>query len=81
MMSITTNQIALYFFQSIGFFMTLFFLVQFLLLRRKEHLFYAGYLFLLWTYMFAAMPEYFFQVNPNDPAQIAPYYLYKRPLQ
>lgn len=61
--------------------MSLFFFIQYLFIRRKEHLNYAAYLLLLWLYMFAAMPEYFFSIDLNNTAEVAQYNLYKRPIQ
>ncbi|MFN8246135.1 MAG: 7TM diverse intracellular signaling domain-containing protein [Ferruginibacter sp.] len=80
-MGLRGDQIFVLFFQSIGIFMSAFFFIQYFIIRRKELLFYAIYLGLLWIYLFTAMPEFFFPVDINDAGQINKFTLFKRPVQ
>ena len=78
------NQISeyfIYFFESVAFFMALFFFIQFSILRRLEYLCYALYLLLLTVYYLLAIPELFFGIDYNDKTSIAGYDLFKRPVQ
>ncbi|HNP53279.1 MAG TPA: 7TM diverse intracellular signaling domain-containing protein [Ferruginibacter sp.] len=80
-MQISWEYLFVYFFESIGIFMSAFFFLQFYILRRKEYLYYAAYLLLLAIYSFVALPEYYFTLNPNDPEAVYAYDLFKRPVQ
>lgn len=75
------NRYFLLFYQGAGVFMTLFFFVQFMVLKKKEYFFYGFYLLVLSMYYFIALPDFFFSVKPNDPAAIYQYDMFKRPLQ
>lgn len=72
---------AVVFFQGICMFMSVFFMVQYIILRRKEHLSYSLYLSFLWIYYFLAIPEVFFPVDINDPDVVYKFNLFKRPVQ
>lgn len=80
-MQISWEYLFVYFFESIGIFMSVFFFLQYYILRRKEYLYYATYLMLLAIYSFVALPEYYFTLNPNDPEAVYAYDLFKRPVQ
>lgn len=80
-MEINKYNALLYLFQCIGIFMSVFFIIQYIIVRKKEHLFYALYLFVIWFYGFLAMPEHFFNVQESDPESIYYFELFKRPVQ
>lgn len=71
----------IFFFESVAFFMAIFFFIQFSILRRKEYLFYAFYLLFLSIYYLLAIPEFFFNVPISDKGVIAKFNLFKRPVQ
>lgn len=71
----------IFFFESVAFFMAIFFFIQFSILRRKEYLFYAAYLLFLSIYYLLAIPELFFHVSHEDKENIAKFDLFKRPVQ
>lgn len=75
------NKYFLYFFEGACLFMTVFFLVQFIVLKKKEYLFYSLYLLVLSLYYLTALPDFFFKVAQNDPSEVYKYDLFKRPLQ
>jgi signal transduction histidine kinase len=61
--------------------MCLFFFIQYLIIMRKEHLFYSVYLLALSVYYVLAMPDFFFHVADSDAAAIHSFNLFKRPIQ
>jgi signal transduction histidine kinase len=61
--------------------MSIFFFIQFSILKRKEYLFYALYLFLLSIYYLLAIPEFFFSIRLDDKKSIEAFNLFKRPVQ
>lgn len=69
------------FFESISFFMCLFFFLQYNILRRKEHLYYALYLLAVGCYYILAIPPLFFKVTPHNQAVIDSLDIFKRPVQ
>jgi|GEM_PF-1287193 len=69
------------FFESVSVFMFLFFLLQYLIIKRKEYLFYAVYLLCLSAYYLVAIPDFFFGISMKDVAEVTKYDLFKRPLQ
>jgi signal transduction histidine kinase len=75
------NRYLIYFFESTAVFMGMFFLLQYIILRKREHLFYSIYLIALATYYPLAIPDLFFGVSLTDAKAIAHYDLFKRPIQ
>ncbi|MFZ1527936.1 MAG: 7TM diverse intracellular signaling domain-containing protein [Ferruginibacter sp.] len=75
------NKYFLYFFEGACVFMTLFFFVQFIVLKKSEYFFYGLYLLVLSLYYLTALPDFFFKVAQNDPAEVYRYDMLKRPLQ
>ncbi len=75
------NQFFVYFFESVSIFMSVFFFIQFFIIRRKEHLFYAIYLMALSVYYLLAVPDFFFGVAASDSETIRSFDLFKRPVQ
>ena len=71
----------IFFFESVAFFMAIFFFIQYSILQKPEYLFYAVYLLLLSVYYLLAIPEFFFGVALNDTEMFASFNLYKRPVQ
>ncbi len=71
----------IYFFESVAFFMSIFFFIQFSILKRKEYFYYALYLFLLSVYYLLAIPEFFFGIPLEDVKSIDAFNLFKRPVQ
>jgi signal transduction histidine kinase len=71
----------IFFFESVAFFMAIFFFIQFSILKKLEYLWYAIYLLLLSVYYPLAIPELFFGVSLDDKKVIAGYDLFKRPVQ
>lgn len=69
------------FFEGISVFMMLYFLIQFLILQKKEYLFYSIYLLCLSLYYLTALPDFFFAITPNDAHAYYWYDMLKRPLQ
>ncbi len=69
------------FFESVSIFMTVFFFLQYSIIKRKEHLHYALYLLSLSVYYMLAVPEILFNVPLNDQAAIEKFNLFKRPVQ
>ncbi|HRD58154.1 MAG TPA: 7TM diverse intracellular signaling domain-containing protein [Ferruginibacter sp.] len=67
------------FFESVGIFMCLYFLLQFIILRKSEYLYYSIYLLLLVLYYMCATPEVF-SFN-NNPSIVATLEILKRPIQ
>jgi signal transduction histidine kinase len=61
--------------------MSVFFMVQYIILHRKEHLSYSLYLSFLWIYYLLAIPEAFFPVDLKDPSVVYLFNLFKRPVQ
>ncbi len=75
------NKYFLLFFEGACIFMTLFFFVQFIVLKKSEYFFYGLYLLVLSLYYLTALPDFFFHVAQNDPAEVYKYDMLKRPLQ
>ncbi|MEO7523133.1 MAG: 7TM diverse intracellular signaling domain-containing protein, partial [Ferruginibacter sp.] len=69
------------FFESIAIFMCVFFLIQYSILKRREHLNYALYLLAISVYYLLAIPELFFLMNENSSVTITTLNLFKRPVQ
>ena len=69
------------FFESISFFMCLFFFLQYNILRRREDLYYALYLLAVGSYYILAIPPLFFKVTPLNKNVIDSLDLFKRPVQ
>lgn len=69
------------FFESVAIFMSVFFMIQYIVIKKREYLFYAIYLVCLSLYYIVAIPDCFFGVHISDPAITAKYDLFKRPLQ
>lgn len=67
--------------ESVLFFMWFYFLIQYIILKKKEYLYYSVYLFLLGVYNLIALPGIFWQVDTNDASVIAGFDLFKRPVQ
>jgi signal transduction histidine kinase len=75
-----TSAAVIYFYESVGLFMGLYFLLQFIVLKKKEYLHYSIYLFLLVIYYLCAIPELFFP-NKIAPGETNYPELFKRPVQ
>lgn len=75
------NRYLIYFFESTAIFMGMFFLIQYIILKKTEHLFYSAYLIALAFYYPLAIPDLFFGASLTDTNQIAKYDLFKRPIQ
>lgn len=75
------DELFIFFFESVAFFMSGFFLLQFIILKRKEYLFYGIYLALLTVYYLVAIPEFFFNADIENKKLIAQYDILKRPVQ
>jgi signal transduction histidine kinase len=75
------DEFFIFFFESVALFMAGFFLMQFIILKRKEYLFYSIYLLLLTIYYLLAIPEFFFGVNLQNKQLVTQYDLFKRPVQ
>lgn len=78
---ITYTAYFFFFFESVAIFMTFFFLLQYSIIKRKEHLSYAIYLLCLSVYYIVAVPEVLFNVSIHDAEKIATFNLFKRPVQ
>jgi signal transduction histidine kinase len=78
---ISTSEYFIIFFESVAFFMALFFFIQYSILKKPEYLFYALYLLLLFIYYLLAIPELFFGITFTDEENLATFNLYKRPVQ
>jgi len=78
---INYTQYFVFFFESVAIFMTVFFFVQYSIIRRKEHLNYAFYLLCLSVYYILAVPEVLFNIDVNDAELVASFNLFKRPVQ
>ncbi|HRD44651.1 MAG TPA: hypothetical protein PLN30_12880, partial [Ferruginibacter sp.] len=61
--------------------MMLYFLIQYLILKKREFLFYGIYLLILALYYLIALPDFFFTIESNHPESIFVFDLFKRPLQ
>lgn len=75
------DELFIFFFESVAFFMAGFFLLQFIILKRREYLFYGIYLGLLTLYYLVAIPEFFFNADTDNKKLIAQFDLLKRPVQ
>ena len=75
------NRFLVYFFESVSLFMGMFFLLQYFILKKREHLFYSLYLFAITIYNPLAMPDIFFGVSLDDDKAIPKFDLFKRPIQ
>jgi signal transduction histidine kinase len=69
-----------YFFESITAFMSVFFFLQFVIIRRKDHLFYALFLLALSVYFVVALPWFFFE-EAKQEAVAHSFDIFKRPVQ
>lgn len=69
------------FFESIAIFMSVFFLIQHSILKKREHLYYSLYLFALSCYYFLAIPNLFLSVNAENSELIERLDFFKRPVQ
>ncbi|MFT3909476.1 MAG: 7TM diverse intracellular signaling domain-containing protein [Ferruginibacter sp.] len=69
------------FFESIAIFMSVFFFIQYSILKRREHLNYALYLLAVSVYYLLAIPELFFSLTAKSSAAITALNLFKRPVQ
>lgn len=67
--------------ESILLFMFLYFLIQYIVLKKIEYLYYSAYLFLLAVYNLIALPEIFWSVDPKNAETILKFDLFKRPVQ
>lgn len=77
----SASEYFIFFFESVAFFMAIFFFIQFSILKKREYLFYGVYLFLLSIYYLLAIPEFFFGISLTDKETMASFDLYKRPVQ
>jgi signal transduction histidine kinase len=69
------------FFESIAVFMSIFFFIQYSIIKRKEHLYYALYLLTLSVYYLLALPNLFFSISEKNSEVITALNLFKRPVQ
>ncbi len=69
------------FFESISIFMSLFFFLQYSIIKKKEHLFYACYLLAVSVYYLFALPQLFFPLSQENSHAIAVLNFFKRPVQ
>lgn len=69
------------FFESIAVFMCVFFFIQYSIIKRKEHLFYACYLLAVSIYYVLAIPELFLPIEPGELDFKNNLDMFKRPLQ
>ncbi|MEO8768686.1 MAG: 7TM diverse intracellular signaling domain-containing protein [Ferruginibacter sp.] len=69
------------FFESISIFMSLFFFIQYNIIKRREHLYYALYLLSLSVYYVLAIPDLFFPLNAENANAITALNIFKRPVQ
>ena len=75
------NIYAALFFESTGVFMSMFFFIQYSILKRKEHLYYALYLLSISIYYLLAVPGLFFHIDASDYGKLFYFDLFKRPVQ
>lgn len=61
--------------------MSVFFFIQYSIIRKKEHFFYAVYLLSLSVYYVLAIPDLFFPLNARDSDFITALNIFKRPVQ
>lgn len=66
---------------SVLFFMCFYFLIQYIILKKSEYLYYSIYLFLLGVYNLIALPEFFWEIDATNTKTIAHFDLFKRPVQ
>lgn len=78
---INYTQYFVFFFESVAIFMTVFFFLQYSIIKRKEHLNYAIYLLCLSVYYVLAVPEVLFHIDVNNAKEVAAFNLLKRPVQ
>jgi len=78
---INYTQYFVFFFESVAIFMTVFFFLQYSIIKRKEHLNYAIYLLCLSVYYILAVPEVLFHIDVNNTTEVAAFNLFKRPVQ
>ncbi|MBC7535140.1 MAG: hypothetical protein H7258_05550 [Ferruginibacter sp.] len=69
------------FFESISIFMTLFFFIQYSIIKRREHLYYALYLLAISVYYLLAVPDLFFSRNAGNSNILDDLNFFKRPVQ
>lgn len=74
-----SSALVIHFFECIGIFMCLYFLLQFIILKKVEYLYYAIYLSLLVLYYLCAVPEVFSFIQSPQPPQWLE--VVKRPVQ
>lgn len=58
-----------------------FLMIQYLIIGRKEYLFYSIYLLCLFVYYLVALPDFFYGVSLANAEEMTKYDLFKRPLQ
>ncbi|HAO04167.1 MAG: hypothetical protein IPO46_06650 [Chitinophagaceae bacterium] len=75
------NKYFILFFEGINIFMMLYFFIQYIILQKKEFLFYGLYLLVLALYYLIALPDFFFTIEANRTETIFRFDLFKRPLQ
>lgn len=71
----------LIFFESVAIFMSIFFFLQYIIVKRKEQLYYSIYLFLISMYYLLAMPEFFFNITSASHTELVYFDMFKRPVQ
>ena len=71
----------IFFFESVAFFMAVFFFIQYCILKRLEYLWYTLYLLFLTFYYLVAIPEFFFHISSTQTDTIKDFNLFKRPVQ
>ncbi len=67
--------------ESVLSYMCFYFLIQYIILKKKEYLYYSTYLFLLVAYNLVALPDIFWQIDISNANTIAHFDLFKRPIQ
>ncbi len=67
--------------ESVLSFMCFYFLIQYIILKKREYLYYSTYLFLLVAYNLVALPDIFWHIDRSNANTIAHFDLFKRPIQ
>ncbi|MDB5203025.1 MAG: hypothetical protein JWQ27_2434 [Ferruginibacter sp.] len=70
-----------FFIEAVVIFMSAFFFMQYTIIKRKEHLYYAAYLGVLAVYYLLALPQLFFPAGSLSGAQSELLEMFKRPVQ
>ena len=78
---INYTQYFVFFFESVAIFMTVFFFIQYSIIKKKEHLNYAIYLGCLSLYYIVAVPETLFNTGALYFKGVDIFNLFKRPVQ